>query len=158
VSKDYSEFSGPKHKSVLAAQKVFWQNTFESVLDFQNTFEIYLLGQFIRSGEKLFQRYIRKRLKSVIALDEEEKIKIIILTNDTPFGRVASLSIFPCLESLGCWIPHHQSDSCHPHGVCLIVGDEGDVTVSGFVLRPLGGPGSPYFQSSSPCLNVGAVS
>ena len=72
---------------------MFWQNTFESVLDFQNTFEIYLLGQFIRSGEKLFQRYIRKRLKSVIALDEEEKIKIIILTNDTPFGRVASLSL-----------------------------------------------------------------
>jgi hypothetical protein len=29
VSKDYSEFLGPKHKSVLAAQKVFWQNTFE---------------------------------------------------------------------------------------------------------------------------------
>jgi len=32
VSKDYSEFLGPKHKSALAAQKVFWQNTFESVL------------------------------------------------------------------------------------------------------------------------------
>jgi hypothetical protein len=34
------------------------------------------------------------------------------------------------------------------------VGDEGDGTVSGFVLRPLGGPGSPYFQSSYPCLIV----
>jgi hypothetical protein len=81
-----------------------------------------------------------------------------MLTNDTPFSRVASLSIFPCLESLGCWIPHHQSDSWHPHGVCLIVGDEGNGTVSGFVLRPLGGPDSPYFQSSYPCLIVGAVS
>ena len=55
VSKDYSEFLGPKHKIVLAAQKVFWQNTFESaLLLWQNTFEIYLLGQFIRIGEKLF--------------------------------------------------------------------------------------------------------
>ena len=70
MSKDYSEFLGPKHKSVLAAQKVFGQNTFESVLDFQNTFEsvllwqntfeIYLLGLFIRIGEKLSQRYIQK--------------------------------------------------------------------------------------------------
>jgi hypothetical protein len=68
-----------------------------------------------------------------------------------PFGQVVSLSIFPCLEnSLGCWIPHDQSDSWHPHGVCLIVGDEGDGTVSGFVLRPLGRPGLPYFQSSYP--------
>jgi hypothetical protein len=25
-------------------------------------------------------------------------------------------------------------------------------TFSGFVLRPLGGPGLPYFQSSYPCL------
>jgi hypothetical protein len=66
VSKEYSEFVGPKHKSDLAAQKVFWQNTFESVLDFQNTFksvllwlntfEIYLLGLFIHIREKLFQR------------------------------------------------------------------------------------------------------
>ncbi len=30
------------------------------------------------------------------------------------------------------------------------MGDEGDGTVSGFVLRPLGGPGLPYFQSSYP--------
>jgi hypothetical protein len=53
VSKDYSEFLGPKHKSVLAAQKVFWQNTScESVLDFQNTFEIYLLGLFIHISER----------------------------------------------------------------------------------------------------------
>ena len=36
------------------------------------------------------------------------------------------------------------------------MGDKGDGTVSGFVLRPLGGPGSPYFQSSYPCLIVGA--
>jgi hypothetical protein len=28
VSKDYSEFLGPKLKHVLAEQKVFWQNTF----------------------------------------------------------------------------------------------------------------------------------
>ena len=70
MSKDYSEFLGPKHKSVLAAQKVFGQNTFESVLDFQNTFEsvllwqntfeIYLLDLFIQIGEKLSQRYIQK--------------------------------------------------------------------------------------------------
>ena len=40
---------------------------------------------------------------------------------------------FLCLEnSLDRWIPHHQSDSWQPHGVCLIVGDEGDGTVSGF--------------------------
>ena len=65
-----------------------------------------------------------------------------MLTNDLPFGHVAFLSIFLCLEnSLDCWIHHHQSDSWQPHGVCLIVGDEGDGTVSGFVLRPLGGPG-----------------
>ena len=32
------------------------------------------------------------------------------------------------------------------------MGDEGDGTVSGFVLRPLGGPGLPYFQSSYPCV------
>ena len=43
MSKEYSEFVGPKHKSDLAAQKVFWQNTFESVLDFQNTFKSVLL-------------------------------------------------------------------------------------------------------------------
>jgi hypothetical protein len=30
--------------------------------------------------------------------------------------------------------------------------DEGDGIFSGFVLRPLGGPGLPYFQSSYPCL------
>ena len=60
-------------------------------------------------------------------------------------------TISPCLEnSLGCWIPHHQSDSWQPHGVCLIVGDEGNGNVSGFVLCPLGGPGLPYFQSSYP--------
>jgi len=34
------------------------------------------------------------------------------------------------------------------------VGDEGDGTVSCFVLRPLGGPGSPYFQSSYPCFVI----
>ena len=28
ASKDYSEFLGPKHKIVLAKQKVFWQNAF----------------------------------------------------------------------------------------------------------------------------------
>jgi hypothetical protein len=69
-----------------------------------------------------------------------------------PFGRVASLSIFPCLKnSLDYWIPHHQSDSWQPpHGVCLIMGDEDDRTVSGFVLHPLGRPGLPYFQSSYP--------
>ena len=66
------------------------------------------------------------------------KVKILILTNDIPFGRVVSLSIFPRLEnSLGWWI------SWHPHGVCLIVGDEGVGTVSGFILCPLGGPGLP---------------
>ena len=69
-----------------------------------------------------------------------------------PFGRVASLSIFPCLKnSLDYWIPHHQSDSWQPpHGVCLIMGDGDDRTVSGFVLHPLGRPGLPYFQSSYP--------
>ena len=39
--------------------------------------------------------------------------------------------------------------------IVLTRGDEGDGTFgtfSGFVLRPLGGPGSPYFQSSYPCL------
>jgi hypothetical protein len=82
-----------------------------------------------------------------------------MLTNDTSF-RPCSVSLYFSLprKSLDCWIPHHQSDSWQPHGVCLIVGDEGDETVSGFVLRPLGGPGSPYFQSSYPCLIVGAVS
>jgi hypothetical protein len=65
VSKDYSEFLVPKHKSVWTKQKVFWQNTFKSVLNgqntfesvllWQNTFEIYLLGLFTRIGEKLFQ-------------------------------------------------------------------------------------------------------
>ena len=55
-----------------------------------------------------------------------------------PFGHVALLAIFPFLEnSLNCWIPHHQSDSWQPPGVCLIVGDEGNGTVSGFVLCPL---------------------
>jgi len=38
------------------------------------------------------------------------------------------------------------------------MGDEGDGTVSCFVLRPLGGLGLPYFQSSYPCLIAGAVS
>jgi len=67
------------------------------------------------------------------------------------FSRVASLSIFLCLEnSLGCWIPHHQSDLWHPRLVCLIVGFEGNGTVSGLVLCPLGGPGLPYFQFSYP--------
>jgi hypothetical protein len=60
---------------------------------------------------------------------------------------------------MGLLDPHHQSDSLHPYKVYPIVGDEGDGTVSGFaVLRPLGGPGSPYFQSSYPCLIVEAVS
>ena len=35
--------------------------TFESILLWQNTFDIYLLGQFICIGEKQFQRYIKKR-------------------------------------------------------------------------------------------------
>ncbi len=30
------------------------------------------------------------------------------------------------------------------------MGDEGNGTVSGFILCPLGGPGSSYFQSSYP--------
>ena len=65
-----------------------------------------------------------------------------------PFGPEESLSIFSSLEdSSDCWIPHHQSESWQPHEDCLVVGDEGDGTVSGFVLRPLGGPGLPYFQS-----------
>jgi hypothetical protein len=60
-------------------------------------------------------------------------------------------TISPCLEnSLGCWIPRHQSDSWQPHGVCLIVVDEGNGNVSGFDLFPLGGPELPYFQSSYP--------
>ena len=50
---------------------------------------------------------------------------------------------------MGLLDPHHQSDLSHPYKVCLIVGDEGDGTVSGFVLHPLGGPGSPYFQIKS---------
>ena len=86
------------------------------------------------------------------------RINIIMLTNDTPFGRVAFLYLSLPRKSLDHWIPHQQSDSWRPHGVCLIVGDEGDGTVSGFVLRPLGGPGLPYFQSSYPFLIVGAVS
>ena len=62
MSKDYSEFLGPKHNSVLAKQKVFWPK--KSVLPkhflfCQNTFCVYLLGLFIRFGEKLFQGYIQ---------------------------------------------------------------------------------------------------
>ena len=65
-----------------------------------------------------------------------------------PFGPEESLSIFSSLEdSSDCWIPHHQSDSWQSHGVCLVVGDESDGTVSGFVLCQLGGPGLPYFWS-----------
>ena len=80
-----------------------------------------------------------------------QRINIIMLTNDTSF-RPCSVSLYFSLprKSLDCWIPHHQSDSWQPHGVCLIVGDEGDETVSGFVLCPLGGPGLPSFQSSYP--------
>jgi hypothetical protein len=47
----------------LAAQKVFWAKRISKTLlkcFAANTFEIYLLGQFIRIGEKLFQRYILK--------------------------------------------------------------------------------------------------
>ena len=67
--------------------------------------------------------------------------KIYLTTSLTGMATIS-----PCLEnSLGCWIPHHQSDSWQPHGVCLIVGDEGNGTVSGVVLCPLGGPGWPYF-------------
>jgi hypothetical protein len=59
---------------------LYFQNTFESVLDFQNTFEsvfwqttfeIYLLGQFIHIGEKLFQHYI---LKSFLVIGDYKKI------------------------------------------------------------------------------------
>jgi len=81
VSNDYSELLGPKHKSVLATQKVFWHNTFESVLVFQNTFEsvllwqntfeIYLLGQFIRIVEKVFQCFIQK---SFLVISDNKKI------------------------------------------------------------------------------------
>ena len=80
-------------------------------------------------------------------------------TNDTPLGRVAYGSL-PCLFTgvIGLLDPHRQLDSSHPHEVCLIMGDGGNGAVSGFVLHPLGGPGSPYFQSSYPCLIVGAVS
>ena len=68
-----------------------------------------------------------------------------------PVARAASLSIFPCLEnSLDLLDPSSPVRLMQPHGVCLIVGDEGDGTVSVFVLRPLGGPGLPYFQSSCP--------
>jgi hypothetical protein len=97
-------------------------------------------------SEKLFDSVCPLIGKLVICGKKSQPGKTIL-----PFGHVASLSIFPCLEnSLGCWIPHHQSDSWQPLGVCLVVGDEGDGTVSGFVLRPLGRPGLPYFQSSYP--------
>jgi hypothetical protein len=71
-----------------------------------------------------------------------------MLTNDTSF--------WPCSVSLYLSLPRKLIGlldpsspvrliaATWPHGVCLIVGDEGDGTVSGFVLRPLGGPGSPY--------------
>jgi len=67
-----------------------------------------------------------------------------MLTNDTSF-RPCSVSLYLSLprKLIGLLDPHHQSDSWQPHGVCLVVGDEGKGTVSGFVLRPLGGPGLP---------------
>ena len=63
VSKDYSEVLGPKHKSELGKT--------ESVLLWQNTFEIFLLGLFIRIGEKLFQCYIQK---SFLVIGDYKKI------------------------------------------------------------------------------------
>jgi len=59
---------------------------------------------------------------------------------------------------MGLLDPHRQSDSSHPYIVCLIMGNGGNGVFSDFVYQPLGWPGSPYFQSSYPCLIVGAVS
>ena len=82
-----------------------------------------------------------------------------MLTNDTSF-RPCSVSLYLSLprKLIGLLDPSSLVRLMQPHGVCLIVGDEGDGTVSCFVLRPLGRPGSPYFQSSYPCLIVEAVS
>jgi hypothetical protein len=44
-----------------------------------------------------------------------------------------------------------------PYKVCLIMDDGGNGAFYDFVKHPLGGPGLPYFQSSYPCLIVGAV-
>ncbi len=80
--------------------------------------------------------------------------KLYKTNKNQPFGHVAwiiSLLSHAFLPgSLGCWIPHHQSDSWHPHGVCLILGNEGNGAFSDFVLRLLGGSGLPYFHSSYP--------
>jgi len=78
-SKDYSEFLGPKHKSVLAKQKVFWQNTFwqnrkcfgKTLSVLPSHFLFYLLGLFIHIGEKLFQGYIQK---SSLVIGDYKKI------------------------------------------------------------------------------------
>ncbi len=71
------------------------------------------------------------------------RINIIMLTNDASFR--------PCSVSLYLSWPRKLIGLLDPSspvrlmadGVCLIVGDEGNGTVSGFVLRPLGGPGLP---------------
>jgi hypothetical protein len=79
----------------------------------------------------------------------------------TASEKTLKMKQFKCFcPTHACTIPS-QSQTRHIHTtyeVCLIMGDGGNGAVSGFVLRPLSGPGSPYFQSSYPCLIVGAVS
>ena len=67
-----------------------------------------------------------------------------MLTNDTSFR--------PCSLSLYLSLPKKLIGPLDPSSPVRLMaatwslpahGDEGDVTVSGFVLRPLGGPGLP---------------
>jgi len=94
VSK-YSEFLGPKHK-------VFWQNkkyfgkTFSVLskhfLFCQNTFCVYLLGLFIRFGEKLFQDYIQHT-------EKREMLMPMVVFKGARHGRIAARNI--CNQTQG---------------------------------------------------------
>ena len=66
------------------------------------------------------------------------------------FGRVASLSLFPCLEIIGL---------LDPSSLVRLMASTWSLPDRGWWRQCLlGGPGSPYFQSSYPCLIVGAIS
>ena len=91
---------------------------------------------FFTDHKPTHQLIIKAPLLHMVVLLRLDQIRFII-TLPLRLSASGQRINFLCLEnSLDRWILHHQSDSWRPHGVCLIVGDEGDETVSCFVLRP----------------------
>ena len=88
-----------------------------------------------------------------------QRINIIMLTNDTSFR--------PCSVSLYLSLPRKLIGPLDPSSPVRLMAATWSLPDRGwwrqwdcflFCFTPLGGPGSPYFQSSYPCLIVGAVS